>query len=47
MAEIEKSVEGNNGGKKRKSGKKRGKMAKKRQRMMPQGAENRVKIDTK
>ncbi|KAI3457693.1 hypothetical protein Pfo_014356 [Paulownia fortunei] len=47
MAEITQSTEVKNGERKRKSGKKKGKMAKRRQRMMPQGAENRVKVDKK
>lgn len=47
MAEVTQSVDVKNVGKKRKSGKKKGKMAKKRQRMMPQGAENKVKVDKK
>ncbi|KAK4437470.1 hypothetical protein Salat_0080900 [Sesamum alatum] len=45
MGEVEQSIEVTNGGRKRKVGKKKGKMAKKRQRMMPQGAENRMKVD--
>ncbi|CAA0808415.1 Unknown protein [Striga hermonthica] len=48
MAEIQQSFDVTNGGKKRKSGKKKGKMAKKRQRMvMPPGAEKKVKVDKK
>ncbi|KAL0412953.1 UNVERIFIED_CONTAM: hypothetical protein Sradi_1497000 [Sesamum radiatum] len=45
MGEVKQSIEVTNGGKKRRVGKKKGKMAKKRQRMMPQGAENRMKVD--
>ncbi|GER33564.1 RRP15-like protein [Striga asiatica] len=48
MAEIQQSFDVTNGGKKRKSGKKKGKMAKKRQRVvMPPGAEKKVKVDKK
>ncbi|KAK4397764.1 hypothetical protein Sango_1251900 [Sesamum angolense] len=45
MGEVKQSIEVTNGGKTRRVGKKKGKMAKKRQRMMPQGAENRMKVD--
>ncbi|KAL8478038.1 hypothetical protein ACS0TY_030080 [Phlomoides rotata] len=45
MAEVAQSVDVINAGKKRKQGKKKGKMAKKRQRMMPKGGEHRVKVD--
>ncbi|XP_011069684.1 RRP15-like protein [Sesamum indicum] len=45
MGEVKQSIEVTNGGKKRRVGKNKGKMAKKKQRMMPQGAENRMKVD--
>lgn len=47
MAEVGQSIEVRNGGIKRKSGKKKGKMAKKRQRAMPQGSQHKVKVDKK
>lgn len=47
MTEAKQSVDVKNGGRKRKSGKKKGVMAKKRQRTMHQGGERKVKINPK
>lgn len=48
MAEvIESPIEVKNGRTKRKAGKNKGKLAKKRQRVMPEGAQKKVKIDKK
>lgn len=48
MAEvIESPIEVKNGRTRRKAGKNKGKLAKKRQRVMPEGAEKKVKIDKK
>lgn len=45
MGEVTQSSEVANGGKRRRVGKKKGKVGKKRQRMMPQGAESKMKVD--
>ncbi|KAL7128611.1 hypothetical protein ABFS83_13G006600 [Erythranthe nasuta] len=47
MAETKQSFDVNTSGRKRNSGKKKGKMSKKRQRVMPQGADNKVRVDRK
>ncbi|EYU42796.1 hypothetical protein MIMGU_mgv1a021767mg [Erythranthe guttata] len=47
MAETKQSFDVNTSGRKRNSGKKKGKMSKKRQRVMPQGADNKVRVDKK